>query len=458
MNTRLTLPFYDKPDTAAGLDEAVCRRASSRQSQGLFSKLLSLLRHGQDDSQNRSPSEMGALHTGTCVAYHKSRPLIACSHGNKIRVLCTRSQQWLENDGNDFISSAKVTHIFCLKWMEDCDSLVMGAIGGIAIWRLYDLGNDNASLSRSWMQFLPCDDSFLSQPQCVHSIDICPSSRLCAAMTVGDTKLYVWDCSNSTATPLFCLDGQSARSVLFSPSGGHLAVGDGAGGMHMVDSYSWNHDFVGTVPSGKNCLTCWLNDVTCLFFGQGDNRIYSCEVVAESERDTRAPCATPVSIAAHPYILNSGCMYEQQRDGGDGGGDKIGIYCCRSSGNFMAVMRVRDFQGPNQAILPSVAIFVASVVPYFQLALVRTIESPRLIPTHPLHMQPYDPKPFAYPRSIEVWQDCDQNSPGSVVSTGSGRPPPVVSKIAVLWSQDDTVWIRQAHDTTHGILSLDTLW
>lgn len=108
--------------------------------------------------------------------------------------------------------------IFCLRWMPLSDILLVGTSTGVAMWSLCALCDRQTD--KSWV-------NLLNHPRGlpVHDIQVCPTGRLFAALSRGESDVIVFDSCMKTATPLRSIRGSRCAEMAWSPSGNAILVG-----------------------------------------------------------------------------------------------------------------------------------------------------------------------------------------------------------------------------------------
>lgn len=108
--------------------------------------------------------------------------------------------------------------IFCLRWMPLSDILLVGTSTGVAMWSLCALCDRQTD--KSWVNLL---NHPRGRP--VHDIQVCPTGRLFAALSRGESDVIVFDSCMKTATPLRSIRGSRCAEMAWSPSGNAILVG-----------------------------------------------------------------------------------------------------------------------------------------------------------------------------------------------------------------------------------------
>jgi WD40 repeat protein len=234
-------------------------------------KITSMTDHTGNDEKYRSTGTVKAC--GSCVTWHPHKPFLAVSKEASIGVYNYLDESWLEPL---LTHSAMQRGIYCLMFCAETDVILVGTNDGISCWRLYSLSDNDTE--QSWMQYL-----HHPRRRPVHKIDISPQGRIFASMTCGENLIYIWDGSLATNAPLYCVDGYGC-SLKWSPSGAHILVSDQQGGLNLVDTYTWQYENAGSLPTAVQHV-CWLGDKDCLFSPTNSKLLYLMELLHAQRKD-----------------------------------------------------------------------------------------------------------------------------------------------------------------------------
>lgn len=223
----------------------------------------------------------------SCVSCHPHKPYLAVSYQATIGIYNMNSNQWIESL---LFNNAMQEGIYSLAWCHDSDALLVGTSEGIACWRLYALAENNSE--QSWMQFY-----YHPRRRPVHIVEVSSQGRIFAAMTKGESLIYLWDSALVTYAPLYCFDGSGGSIIKWSPNGSGIVACDETGGLSRVDTYTWHHNACCSLPKSIENI-CWITDKYCLFVPMFSKSIYSFEILLSEEQD-----ANGSSIQLEPMPL-----------------------------------------------------------------------------------------------------------------------------------------------------------
>jgi WD40 repeat protein len=107
----------------------------------------------------------------------------------------------------------------CMTWLPFSDTLLVGTLSGVCLWRIFALSMQESE--QSWMSYLPTPNH--------HETDFIqpsPFGRFFATACKRDRVIYIWDSYYLTSTTLFCLSSTSCVSSMeWSADGQYILVG-----------------------------------------------------------------------------------------------------------------------------------------------------------------------------------------------------------------------------------------
>lgn len=290
----------------------------------------------------------------------------------------------------------EVKHILCMEWLEESDTLLVGFINGVAIWR--DIYIDPHGTFTS----VNNKPVILRHPRGkpIHEISVCPRGRSFVTMTRGEKKIYLWDSYNATEsyspTPIYCLRSTLVRSIKWAPAGTLLMATDQSGGLSLVDCLSWQADFcdknLRLDPGFGFENVCWLSDFVCIFNLKETRFVYSCNIITDDVGTSKIQgqfIGMPLSLNFTGRVTREmrTCLDKKKALTTDGElVDNIVIskmVSHRSRGNFVAV----EFQFKQASVehktkitkLPLIALYIPGTSPHLSMTLIKVIEpSPSL--------------------------------------------------------------------------------
>lgn len=159
--------------------------------------------------------------------------------------------------------------ILCMAWMPLSDILLCGTSAGVAMWSLCSLFERETD--KSWVNLL---DHPRGRP--VHDIQVCPTGRLFATLSKGESDVVVFDSYLKTATALRAVSVSTCTELLWAPSGNFLLVGTHSGELVLFDADSWERNDTNVYELGSAIGTmCWLTAFSCLVVPSRSLHVYS---------------------------------------------------------------------------------------------------------------------------------------------------------------------------------------